>query len=82
MFGKLMQYRATQEKIVDKRVRLLVEVITNIRSVKMYAYERFFSDKILDLRGQELSKLKTFGLVRAMIGSTFNFLPVLAAVGR
>jgi ATP-binding cassette subfamily C (CFTR/MRP) protein 1 len=74
MFGKLIGYRSTQEKIVDKRVRLLTEVIGHIRSVKLYAYERVFSDK-------ELSKLKKFGFVRAMIMSTFNFLPILAAVG-
>jgi ATP-binding cassette subfamily C (CFTR/MRP) protein 1 len=81
MFGKLIGYRSTQEKIVDKRVRLLTEVIGHIRSVKLYAYERVFSDKVSGLREQELSKLKKFGFVRAMIMSTFNFLPILAAVG-
>lgn len=81
MFGKLIGYRATQEQIVDERVRLLTEVIGHIRSVKLYAYEKIFSERVIKLRGAELSKLKRFGFVRAMIMSTFNFLPILAAVG-
>lgn len=81
MFGKLIAYRKTQEEIVDIRVRLLTDVISNIRAVKLYAYERFFGKKVSDLRGQELDKLKSFGLVRSLIMSTFSFLPVAAAVG-
>lgn len=80
LFGKLMSYRGTQEKIVDQRVRLLTEIINNIRAVKLYAYETFFGQKVSDLRTQELAKLKGFGLMHALINSTFYFLPILAAV--
>jgi ATP-binding cassette subfamily C (CFTR/MRP) protein 1 len=58
LFGKLMSYRGTQEKIVDQRVRLLTEIINNIRAVKLYAYETFFGKKVSELRTQELAKLK------------------------
>lgn len=80
LFGKLMAYRGTQEKIVDQRVRLLTEIINNIRAVKLYAYETFFGQKVSELRTQELAKLKGFGLMHALINSTFYFLPILAAV--
>jgi ATP-binding cassette subfamily C (CFTR/MRP) protein 1 len=80
LFGQLMKYRSKQEAIVDQRVRLLSEIINNIRSVKLYAYETFFGEKVQDLRSQELSKLKGFGLMHALINSTFYFLPILAAV--
>jgi ATP-binding cassette subfamily C (CFTR/MRP) protein 1 len=80
LFGKLMAYRGTQEKIVDQRVRLLTEIINNIRAVKLYAYETFFGHKVTELRSQELAKLKGFGLMHALINSTFYFLPILAAV--
>jgi ABC-type bacteriocin/lantibiotic exporter with double-glycine peptidase domain len=80
LFGQLMKYRAKQEQIVDRRVRLLSEIINNIRSVKLYAYETFFGQKVTELRSQELSKLKGFGLMHALINSTFYFLPIVAAV--
>jgi ABC-type multidrug transport system fused ATPase/permease subunit len=80
LFGQLIKYRAGQEKIVDKRVRLITEVINNIRVVKLYAYESIFGEKVAELRSQELEKLKGFGLMHALINSTFYFLPILAAV--
>lgn len=80
MFGKLIVYRKTQEEIVDIRVRLLTDIISNIRSVKLYAFERFFGKQVSDLRDQEKEKLRKFGFVRSLIMSTFGFLPILAAV--
>lgn len=80
MFSKLIVYRKTQEDIVDIRVRLLTDVISNIRAVKLYAYEHFFGKKVSELRDQEMEKLKKFGFVRSLIMSTFGFLPILAAV--
>lgn len=80
MFSKLIVYRKTQEAIVDIRTRLLTDVISNIRAVKLYAYETFFGKKVSDLRNQEMEKLQSFGLVRSLIMSTFGFLPILAAV--
>lgn len=75
-----MVYRNTQEAIVDIRTRLLTDVISNIRAVKLYAYEGFFGKKVSDLRDQEMEKLQKFGFVRSLIMSTFGFLPILAAV--
>lgn len=80
MFSKLIVYRKTQEEIVDIRVRLLTDIISNIRSVKLYAYERFFGKQVSDLRDRERDKLRKFGFVRSLIMSTFGFLPILAAV--
>ena len=80
MFSKLIVYRKNQEEIVDRRVRLLTDIVSNIRSVRLYAYERFFGKQVSDLRDQEREKLRKFGLVRSLIMSTFGFLPILAAV--
>ena len=43
-------------KITDQRVRLLQEVLTGIRVIKLMAYEEFFGDRISDYRRQELRK--------------------------
>lgn len=67
-------------KIVDTRVRLLTEVINNIRAVKLYAYEVFFGEKVSALRRGELAKIRRNGLNRATMNSSMTFVPILAAV--
>lgn len=80
MFRRILTYKREQQKIVDQRVKLLGEIINNIRAVKLYAYEKYFGDKIGDLRKKELFKLRHYCLLRSMVTSTFTFLPVLAAI--
>ncbi|CAD6567059.1 MAG: hypothetical protein TREMPRED_003289 [Tremellales sp. Tagirdzhanova-0007] len=80
MFVRLITYRQAQMKIVDVRVRLLSEIINNIRAVKLYAYEVFFGEKVSKLRRQELAKLRRNGLNRATMNATMSFIPILASV--
>ena len=80
MFVRMMTYRQAQMKIVDKRVRLLSEIMSNIRAVKLYAYETFFGQKVSGYREQELAKLRRNGLNRSTMMSTMSFIPILAAV--
>ena len=80
MFKKILSYRQGQEKLVDQRVRLLGEIINNIRTVKLYSYENHFASKVSDLRQQEHSKLRNYGFMRAVVSSTFSFIPVLASI--
>jgi len=47
-------------RTVDQRVRIMQEVLVGIRSVKMYAWERFYQHKISELRTQELSMVRKF----------------------
>ena len=54
----MITYRQAQMQIVDKRVRLLSEIINNIRAVKLYAYENLFGEKVSHYRRQELAKLR------------------------
>jgi len=82
MFKTILKYRQKQEKIVDRRVRLLGEVINNIRAVKLYAYESHFEARISELREKELKKLKLYGLLRSLVTATFWFAPVLASIGK
>lgn len=76
----ILKFRRAQEKVVDQRVRLLGEIINNIRSVKLYAYESHFASKVFELRQRELVSLRKYGLLRSVITSTYSFIPTLAAV--
>lgn len=80
MFVRMITYRQAQMKVVDTRVRLLTEIINNIRAVKLYAYENLFGEKVSALRRKELAKLRRNGLNRSFMISTMNFVPVLATV--
>jgi ATP-binding cassette subfamily C (CFTR/MRP) protein 1 len=75
-----MKYRKQQIKIVDRRVKLLTEIISNIRAVKLYAYEQFFGKRISMLREDEVKNIRKNGLYRATVMASFRFIPILAAV--
>jgi len=66
--------------VVDKRVRLLSEVINNIRAVKLFAFEAFFGERVTQLRRQELDKLRANGLNRSFMFSTVTLVPTMAIV--
>ena len=58
LFNKLVGSRQDQMALIDKRVRLLSEVLKSIRQIKIYAYEAFFGERIIQIREKELSRLK------------------------
>ena len=80
MFNRMIMYRQAQMKVVDTRVRLLSEIINNIRAVKLYAYEVIFGERVSVLRRKEMAKLRKNGLNRATMSATSAFIPVLSAV--
>ncbi|OCF37123.1 hypothetical protein I316_01029 [Kwoniella heveanensis BCC8398] len=72
--------RKEQNQVVDTRVRMLSEILNNIRAVKLYAYEVWFGDRIAKMRGNELGKFKSNILSRSILTSTMSFVPTLAAI--
>ncbi|WVF68600.1 hypothetical protein IAT40_003369 [Kwoniella sp. CBS 6097] len=72
--------RKEQNKVVDTRIRMLSEILNNIRAVKLYAYESWFGERIGKMRGNELSKFKSNILSRSILTSTMTFVPTLAAI--
>lgn len=66
--------------ITDQRVRLISEVLQGIRLIKFYAWERFYQDRIGDLRQREVVTLKIFQLARAGLITVVTLVPVAASV--
>ena len=58
MMNQLITSRQTQMKFIDKRLRLLSEIFKAIRQIKLYAYEAFFGERIIQVREKELGALK------------------------
>jgi ATP-binding cassette subfamily C (CFTR/MRP) protein 1 len=80
LFKSVLRYRTQQQKLVDSRVKLLSEIINNIRAVKLNAYERHFAKRVSDIRQEELVQVRRYGLLRSAIQATFSFTPILASV--
>lgn len=61
----LVTTRQQQLRMVDQRVRLTTEILSNIRSLKLYAYETYFGNRILDCREKELARVRKRLRIRA-----------------
>ena len=61
---------ATQMKVKDERLRVLSEIISGMRVVKLFAWEGPFTERILERREEETKVLRKKGA----LGSGFSFL--------
>ncbi|WWC92929.1 uncharacterized protein L201_007892 [Kwoniella dendrophila CBS 6074] len=80
MFKYISALQKSQNEIIDQRVKLLSEILINIRAVKLYAYESWFGQKISGMRKNEMTKFQQNNLVKSTMSSLMNFLPTLAAI--
>ncbi|KAG8818826.1 hypothetical protein FRC18_012320 [Serendipita sp. 400] len=70
-----------QMKNTDKRTRLMSELLNNIKSIKLYAWERFFIAKILQVRNeQELMLLRKIGVTNAIGMMFWGTIPLLVSL--
>ncbi|XP_053420105.1 ATP-binding cassette sub-family C member 4-like isoform X7 [Nycticebus coucang] len=70
--GKLFSsLRNKTAAFTDARIRTMNEVITGIRIIKMYAWEKPFADLIVNLRRKEISKILRSSYLRGMNLASF-----------
>ncbi|XP_021104693.1 multidrug resistance-associated protein 4 isoform X2 [Heterocephalus glaber] len=70
--GKLFSsLRSKTAAFTDARIRSMNEVITGIRIIKMYAWEKSFADLITSLRRKEISKVLRSSYLRGMNLASF-----------
>ena len=65
----------------DSRIKILNEVLSGMRVIKYYAWERPFEEKVKNLRDDELSSLKSAQNYRALQSFFMNFNPVALSIG-
>ncbi|KAI5613509.1 multidrug resistance-associated protein 4 [Silurus asotus] len=72
MFGKLFsKFRSKTAVLTDSRIRTMNEVVSGIRIIKMYAWEKPFAALINDLRKKEISKIMSSSYLRGMNMASF-----------
>ncbi|KAH8832602.1 P-loop containing nucleoside triphosphate hydrolase protein [Flagelloscypha sp. PMI_526] len=75
---RMKTYQKRQMKDRDDRTKLMNELLNNIRSVKLYAWENTFLARILDVRNnREIKMLRTLGLLTSTTHALFSGVPLL-----
>ncbi|KAI3406538.2 YCF1 [Candida oxycetoniae] len=70
----------TQMKYKDKRSRLINEILNNIKSLKLYAWEKPYVERLNYVRNDlELKNLKKMGVFMAFSNFTWNLAPFLVS---
>ncbi|KFH67840.1 hypothetical protein MVEG_06571 [Podila verticillata NRRL 6337] len=65
---------------MDSRVRLLTEILSNIKIVKLYGWEDAFRQKVESIRAKELVALKWLATIRALLTIVFSSVTLLMAL--
>ncbi|SJL03580.1 related to YCF1-Vacuolar ABC transporter responsible for vacuolar sequestration of glutathione-S-conjugates [Armillaria ostoyae] len=76
----LKRMQETQMKNRDMRTRLMSELLSNIKSIKLYAWEYAFLRKILTVRNEkELKMLRKIGIATSLNMVLWTGIPLLVA---
>ncbi|KAI9208345.1 P-loop containing nucleoside triphosphate hydrolase protein [Polychytrium aggregatum] len=79
MIKALVKLRTSTAKITDQRVKFTQEIVSGIRVVKFFGWERSFIGKILDIRDWELKLVVRASLIRAVFSGLGFALPAIAS---
>ncbi|XP_028288222.1 ATP-binding cassette sub-family C member 4 [Parambassis ranga] len=72
MFGRLFsKFRSKTAALTDGRIRTMNEVVSGIRIIKMYAWEKPFAALVSDVRGKEISKIMKSSYLRGLNMASF-----------
>ncbi|KAF9956193.1 hypothetical protein BGZ72_002945 [Mortierella alpina] len=69
MTGKAYSQMATKN---DQRMKLVSELVDHIKSIKLYAWERYFIRHLSEARLQQLNALRRFNIIISIQVSLFN----------
>lgn len=68
-------------KVKDKRTKMMNEILTNIKSIKLFAWEEAFTKKLFEVRnGEELKLLRWAGAVNAFFNFFWSAVPFFVSL--
>lgn len=77
-YTKALQRQMMKTK--DRRIRVMNEILNNIKSIKLYGWERAFAEKVFHARNQnELRLLRKIGLIQSGSNFLWTSTPFLVA---
>ncbi|KAF9212353.1 hypothetical protein BGZ59_006885 [Podila verticillata] len=72
--------KALKLEAMDQRIRLMNEVLSGIKIVKLYGWEDSFRDRINLYRNREVATLRKIGVVFSFMSIMFQSVPLLVAL--
>jgi ABC-type multidrug transport system fused ATPase/permease subunit len=75
--GQLRYLTNKLMKIKDLRVKLMNEVLSGIKVLKLYAWETPFEKQVMDKRSQEIKQLTKRAYFQGFMAFLFNSTPLL-----
>uniref|UniRef100_A0A8C6FJT4 ATP binding cassette subfamily C member 11 n=1 Tax=Moschus moschiferus TaxID=68415 RepID=A0A8C6FJT4_MOSMO len=77
---KLLESQNHTSEVSDQRIRVTSEVLTSIKLIKMYTWEKPFTKVIKDLRKKETKLLERCGFIQSLTTVILFLAPSLAVV--
>ncbi|KAL5238885.1 hypothetical protein ACI65C_006295 [Semiaphis heraclei] len=78
--AKARNLQIKQMKNKDQRVKLMNEILSGIKVLKLYAWERSFEQKVLDIRGKEIKVLRTAAYLNTATSFIWACAPFLVSL--
>ncbi|CAI9599120.1 unnamed protein product [Staurois parvus] len=77
---KTRAFQVEQMQYKDSRIKLMNEILNGIKVLKLYAWEPSFAQKVLEIRGKELSVLRKAAYLNALSTFAWTSAPFLVAL--
>ncbi|KAG8324227.1 Multidrug resistance-associated protein 5 [Homalodisca vitripennis] len=74
------RYQAKVVSMADKRICLTSEILSSIKLIKMYAWEKCFTKTLFDLRDKELQFLQVAMYFQSLTVSVASTVPIVTAI--
>ena len=78
--SKMKKYQISQMKDKDRRCKLMDEILNGIKVLKLYAWERSFEEKVLEIRKSEANALIKAAYLNAFTSFLWTSAPFLVAL--
>ena len=78
--GMSRKYQVTQMKAKDKRVKMMNEILSGIKVLKLYGWEPSFIQQVLKIRNEEMKALRKAAWLNAIMSFFWTSVPFLVAL--
>ncbi|KAG9326974.1 hypothetical protein KVV02_001924 [Mortierella alpina] len=75
-----MKAKAQKLEAMDGRIRIMNEILSGIKIVKLYGWEESFRDRVNVYRRREVATLRRIGVIFSFLSIMFSSIPLLVAL--
>ncbi|KAF9431539.1 Canalicular multispecific organic anion transporter 2 [Entomortierella beljakovae] len=80
IFIPMLLYKTQKLEAMDERVRLMNELLSGMRVIKLYGWNNSFRERVGVYRRREVASLRKIGVVFSFLSIMFGSIPLLVAL--